>query len=102
MLPSALTPALEALLLVTALSVDAFVASFAYGANKIRIPLSSVAVINLIDLHHFGREEISPLLVRAKPMVNAGLMRLEGERLFLTPRGFLLSNSIIAQLLEEE
>lgn len=55
-----------------------------------------------IDLHHFGREEISPLLVRAKPMVNAGLMRLEGERLFLTPRGFLLSNSIIAQLLEEE
>ena len=55
-----------------------------------------------IDLHHFAREEISPLLVRAKPMVNAGLMRLEGERLFLTPRGFLLSNSIIAQLLEEE
>ena len=48
MLLSELSPALEALLLVTALSVDAFVASFAYGANKIRIPLSSVAVINLI------------------------------------------------------
>ncbi len=39
---------LQTIILVTALSVDAFVASFAYGANKIKIPLSSVNVINLI------------------------------------------------------
>ena len=32
--------------LVTALSVDAFVASFSYGANHIRIPLRSVAFIS--------------------------------------------------------
>jgi len=39
---------LEAILLVTALSVDAFVASFAYGANQIRIPFRSVTVINVV------------------------------------------------------
>ena len=32
--------------LVTALSVDAFVASFSYGANHIRIPLRSVAFVS--------------------------------------------------------
>ena len=36
---------LESLVLVTALSVDAFVASFAYGTNRIKIPFRSVAVI---------------------------------------------------------
>lgn len=40
---------LEVLLLVTALSVDAFVASFAYGSNKIKLPFSSVSVITLIS-----------------------------------------------------
>ncbi len=39
---------LEALVLVTALSVDAFVASLAYGAHKIKIPFSSVMIINVI------------------------------------------------------
>lgn len=39
---------LETILLVIALSVDAFVASFAYGTNKIRIPFISVAVISTI------------------------------------------------------
>ncbi len=38
----------EILVLVTALSVDAFVASFAYGTNRIKIPLRSVAVISII------------------------------------------------------
>ncbi len=37
---------LESLVLVTALSVDAFVASFAYGTNQIKIPLRSVVVIS--------------------------------------------------------
>lgn len=37
---------LTSVLLVAALSVDAFVASLAYGADKIRIPASSVLVIS--------------------------------------------------------
>lgn len=40
--------ALEAILLVTALSLDAFVASFAYGTNKIRIPFLSTVIISAI------------------------------------------------------
>jgi putative sporulation protein YtaF len=39
---------LEALMLASALSLDAFIASFAYGSNKIKIPFSSVQVINII------------------------------------------------------
>ncbi len=35
-----------AILLVTAVSIDAFVASFAYGADKIKIPFTSAVVIN--------------------------------------------------------
>lgn len=35
----------QSFLLVLALSLDAFVASFAYGADRIRIPLSSLLVI---------------------------------------------------------
>lgn len=38
----------QAFLMVTALSTDAFVSSFAYGAKRIRIPFSSVMIINLI------------------------------------------------------
>lgn len=43
-----LTIGLEALLLVSALSLDAFAASFAYGTNKITIPFKSVSTINII------------------------------------------------------
>lgn len=39
---------LEAILLTTALSTDAFVASFAYGSNEIKIPVRSVIIINII------------------------------------------------------
>lgn len=39
---------LESIIIVTALSMDAFVASFAYGTNKVKIPFSSVTVINVI------------------------------------------------------
>lgn len=39
---------LETILLVLTLSLDAFVASIAYGANKIKIPCSSVFIINLV------------------------------------------------------
>lgn len=39
---------LEAVMIASALSIDAFVASFAYGSNKIKIPMKSVQIINLI------------------------------------------------------
>ncbi len=39
---------METILLVLTLSLDAFVASIAYGANKIRIPFSSIFIINFI------------------------------------------------------
>lgn len=39
---------LESILFVIALSTDAFVASIAYGSNKIKIPFLSVQVITLI------------------------------------------------------
>ena len=41
-------PILEATLLAAALSVDALLASFAYGSQKIKIPAGSVCIISLI------------------------------------------------------
>lgn len=38
----------ESIMIVTALSTDAFIASFAYGTNKVKIPFSSVTVINVV------------------------------------------------------
>lgn len=40
---------LESLVLVTALSIDAFVACFAYGTNKIKIPFLSAAIMDGIS-----------------------------------------------------
>jgi len=39
---------LESLLLVSSLCIDSFVASIAYGTSKIRIPLVSTIIINLV------------------------------------------------------
>ena len=39
---------IESILMVSALSVDTFVASFAYGTGKIRIPFSSVLLISFV------------------------------------------------------
>lgn len=43
-----LSPALEALLLCAAVSLDAFAASFAYGAGRIRVPLSSAGILSVL------------------------------------------------------
>lgn len=40
---------LEAVILVSALSADALIASFSYGVNKIKIPFSSVLIISVIS-----------------------------------------------------
>lgn len=39
---------LEAVVLASSLSLDAFIASFAYGSNKIKMSLPSLIVINLV------------------------------------------------------
>ena len=39
---------LQAWMLVVALAIDAFVCSFSYGANKIKIPIKSAVIITLI------------------------------------------------------
>jgi len=41
---------IEAAVLASSLSIDAFTAGFAYGSKKIKIPMSSVQVINLVCL----------------------------------------------------
>ena len=41
-----LFPIIEAAVLASSLSIDAFTAGFAYGSKKIRIPMSSVQIIN--------------------------------------------------------
>lgn len=45
---------LEAILLVLSLCLDAFAACFAYGTNKIRIPLASSMVLTLISTLFLG------------------------------------------------
>ena len=44
----ALTGIIEAIALACSCSADAFTACFAYGSNKIRIPMSSIQIINLV------------------------------------------------------
>lgn len=39
---------LESILLVAVLSLDAFVASMAYGTNKIEVPFTSISIINMV------------------------------------------------------
>ena len=39
---------METILLVLALSLDAFVASLAYGSRKIKIPFTSIIIINIV------------------------------------------------------
>ncbi|MFU0799200.1 MAG: sporulation membrane protein YtaF [Xylanivirga thermophila] len=39
---------LETLLLVAVLSIDAFVASIAYGTSKIKVPIKSIIIINVV------------------------------------------------------
>lgn len=69
MLPSLV----DTLLLVLAVSTDAFVASFAYGTGQIRIPPLSVAVISVICTLTLAVSLLAGCLVR--PLIPAGLTR---------------------------
>lgn len=59
-----LTMLLEAFMITSALSIDAFVASFAYGGNKIKIPVLSVQIINIICSSTLGISLLAGTLLR--------------------------------------
>ncbi len=58
-------PILEAFLLTLSISLDAFVACFAYGSHKIKIPLPSVIVINLVCSGILGVSLLAGSFIRA-------------------------------------
>lgn len=55
---------LEAAVLASVLSMDAFIASFAYGSSKIKIPLNSQLVINLMCSSILGVSMAAGTVVR--------------------------------------
>lgn len=65
------THLIEAIVLVSALSIDAFAAGFSYGADRIRVPVSSSLIISLICSGLLG---VSLLLGTAvQPILSPGL-----------------------------
>lgn len=81
---------LEAFLLTLAISIDAFASGFAYGANKIKIPILSTIVITLIGSLFLGAalffgagigQFISPLLatiICSVILIGLGLSKIFG------------------------
>lgn len=65
---------LEAVILASSLSLDAFLASFAYGSNKIKLPLVSVMVIDLICGGFLGLSIFFGKLIR--PYLSPGFSSL--------------------------
>ena len=55
---------LEALVLSSSLSLDAFVASFGYGSNKIKIPFLSTAIVTVICSSILGLSLLIGALLR--------------------------------------
>lgn len=64
----------ESILLVTALSTDALIASLAYGSNKIRIPFVSALIIALICTGFLGFSLLIGVLL--KPFLPLGLLKV--------------------------
>ncbi len=57
-----LLSSVNAVLLVGALSIDAFVASFAYATSKIKIPFKSALIINVVSTTILGIALFSEVL----------------------------------------
>jgi len=89
----------EAVLIAIALSTDAFIASFAYGSNKIKIPFSSMQVISLICTGILG---ISLLLgTFLKPYLPGNLLKI-GAFLILFILGIIkLMDNIIKSIIHK-
>ena len=90
---------LEAIIITIALSTDAFIASFAYGSNKIKIPFSSMQVISLICTGILG---ISLLLGTVlKPYLPGDLLKI-ASFLILLILGFIkLMDNIIKSIINK-
>ena len=69
---------------------------FDYMMLKLRLNEGVV----LSELHNRFGEETEPIRKRAEFLSKHGLVFFDGERLSLTPQGFLVSNSVIVDLLE--
>ncbi len=68
--------------------------------EAVMLALRTTAGLDLSALsRQFGRD-LSPLAEPLRTFVPAGYVRQEGERWSLTPRGFLVSNGIIGDVLE--
>lgn len=65
---------LEAVILASSLSLDAFLASFAYGSNKIKLPLVSVMVIDFVCGGFLGFSMLLGNFVR--PFLPSGISSL--------------------------
>ncbi len=52
-----------------------------------------------VGLEAFDPEFKESILHRAGPYIKAGLLKVEGERIFITSRGYIVSNPLIAALI---
>ena len=69
---------------------------FEYLMLRLRL----VKGVKLSELHDRFGEQTQPIAERAAFLQKHGLLLFDGERISLTPKGFLISNSIIVDLLE--
>lgn len=69
---------------------------FEYLMLRLRL----VKGVKLSELHDRFGEQTQPIAGRAAFLQKHGLLLFDGERISLTPKGFLISNSIIVDLLE--
>lgn len=90
---------LESILLVTALSIDAFVASVAYGTNKIKIPFFSVITINLVCTSLLGVSLYLGYAVRE--FVPGNLMGLIGVMILLILGVYQLFEGVAKNLIHK-
>lgn len=97
MMMISLSSVLEALLLVVALSIDAFVASFAYGTNRIYIPKTSIIVISGICSLMLGISLFVGVIIR--PWVPDELIGAICFVLLFAIGGFKLFESSIKNLI---
>ena len=65
-----------------------------YAMLRIRLS-EGLDLINCKERFNIDKESI---ILKAKPMISAGLVKLENSVISLTPKGFLLSNIIIGKL----
>ena len=90
---------LESVLFVSALSTDALIASFAYGSNKIKIPLLSVLVITFICTATLGISLLFGTFL--KPYLSAGLLKLFSFSILMVLGIMRLMDNIIKSIIDK-